>query len=160
MNRFSRFRIAIGEFIAGSTQRNIIQKELDASAAKADIIKAKEAQIVALEKEASSVKTKDNQIAALEREISRLKESTATDTATIKARDDKIAILEGEVASLNGKLKASEVEPQLPASPVTKVAKAKKKVAKGDPYQQIGEDLINALKQTTGRVRDQSQQDE
>ena len=156
MNWFSRFRIATGEFIAGSTQRDRIQKEQESASAKDDIISAKNDQIVTLEKELAGAKAKDDQIARLEREIGRLKESAVTDVSTTEANDNQIAALEKEIANLKEKLEVSGIESQSTRGTTFKSKKAKSKDAKGDPYQQLGEDLINALKRTTKGGHDQS----
>ena len=156
MNWFSKFRIATGEFIAGSTQRERIQKEQESASAKDDIINAKNDQIVTLEKELVGAKAKDDQIARLEREIARLKESTVTDAATTEAKDNQIAAFENEITSLKEKLEVSEIESSSTRGTTFKSKKAKPKDVKGDPYQQLGEDLINALKRTTKGGHDQS----
>ena len=72
-----------------------------------------------------------------------------------KAKDNQIAAFENEITSLKEKLEVSEIESPSTRGTTFKSKDAKSKDAKGDPYQQLGEDLINALKRTTKGGHDQ-----
>ncbi|GEM_PF-3041031 len=122
------------------------------------------------------IKEKDGQIYTLEEEIANLRRSITKGDATIKAKEDRISVLERTVANLKEKREApepepkpepkteSKPEPQKLESPITETPaarlpeaetleldnlKAQPKAKTGDPYQQLGQELVDALKKTT-----------
>ncbi len=106
--------------------------------------------------ENAAVKAKDDQIGTLKKEIDNLKKSTADKKSDTKKKDGQISALETELAGLQQKLETLEAEASTPEQEEsetvsTSISKSpgKKKASKSDPYQQISEDLVNALKMTT-----------
>jgi len=106
--------------------------------------------------EGATVKAKDNQIETLKKEIDKLKKATLDEKSIANKKDNQISALETELANLQQKLEVMESEvispePEEVVTPplTTTKATSRKKASKSDPYQQISEDLVNALKMTT-----------
>ena len=139
------------------------------------IINSKEGKIVELERQVEELRSKDEQLVLLQKELARLKETTSKGDATIKAKEDRIAGLERTVSNLRDKLDAAksaqqaepkpepkpEAKPQKPAPaavekpiPIPDSSQLKSKSETDDPYQQIGQDLLEALRKTTKRGED------
>ena len=143
------------------------------------IISAKEGKIVELEREIANLKAKDEQMVLLQKELANFKEATSKGDATIKAKEDRISGLERTVATLKEKLESAKSEPKVEPMPEPKV-KAKREPRKpepvamktpvpildnsqpqsksktDDPYQQLGLELVDALRKTTKRADDDS----
>ncbi|MFO8100729.1 MAG: hypothetical protein R6U37_00955 [Dehalococcoidia bacterium] len=143
----------------------------------AGIISAKEGKIVELEQEIAELKAKEEQIVLLQRELASLRETASKEDATIQAKEARIATLERTISTLKEKMEAAPTEPETKPEPEPKPApkpqppKPKPAVVKrspaideskdkaDDPYQQLGQDLIDAFKKTT-RLEDDPSQEE
>ncbi len=150
----------------------------DDSAKYTGIIGAKEGKIVELEKEIANLKSRDEQIVLLQKEMANLKQSASKGDATIKAKDDRISGLERTVTTLKEKLESAKSEPKVepkierkpepkvkakrqsrkpePVASISDISPAQGKSEIDDPYQQLGLELVDALRKTTKRSDDES----
>lgn len=103
----------------------------------------------------SKVQAKDHEIDKLMGEIAGLRRAAANSEKNVKERDERIARLEREIASLKAKPQspapASKTSSPPPASqrqPVQNVKPAIKPSG-DDPYQKLGQELVDAFKKTT-----------
>ena len=128
------------------------------------LIKTQDDRIATLNEELSNIKettavhgatakAKDGQIETLKKEIDNLKKSTADEKSDTKKKDSQISALETKLASLQQRFEDMEAEASSPESEESPTpippTNPKKKAPKTDPYQQLSEDLVNALKMTT-----------
>lgn len=156
MGLLSRIKTAFGSSKQDEKATAILQlKEKRISELEQENERLKESAMAA----ESIIKSKEEQIAEIEKEVNRIRHAATLGESSVKAKEDQIARLESEIAALKEQQKQMEARKYaaIDASEDVSAEQETETPYEGsDPYQQLGQELFEALEKTIRKEENES----